>query len=123
MTRRPIALTGPEIEQTFRDALQLLRSVRRTLAELLDRVEAEQDPRLLKDIGLKQSELESALKRAFEAEDRYNAWHERNSGLRNACEIDFAALREEMACRLQRLHDCGDESAAAARPSTCGGEG
>ena len=46
------------------------------------------------------------LERAFEAEERYNDWHARHSGLRNAAEIDFGALREEIACRLQTLRDC-----------------
>ena len=44
--------------------------------------------------------------RAFEAEERYNDWHARNSGLRNAAEIDFGSLREEIACRLQTIRDC-----------------
>ena len=106
---RTPALSAADVEQDFHDALKLLRSVRRTLTTLLERVEAEEDPSLLKDIGLKHSELESALRRAFEAEEKYNAWHAKNSGFQNACEIDFGALREEIACRLQRLRDCGGE--------------
>ncbi|TNC73414.1 hypothetical protein [Rubellimicrobium roseum] len=108
MTPRPTTLSAQEIEDTLTDTLQLLRSVRRTLARLLDRAE-DGDGTALKDIGLKSAELETALKRAFEAEERFNAWHEKHSGLRNACEIDFAGLREEMACRLARLRDCGGE--------------
>ena len=109
-TPHRIAALSPDlVEQDLRDALKLLRSVRRTLTNLLDRVEAEEDPSLLKDIGLKHSELESALRRAFEAEEKYNAWAARTSGIQNACEIDFGALREEIACRLQRLRDCGGE--------------
>ena len=105
-----IAALSPEtIEQDFCDALQLLRSVRRTLSGLLDRVERDEEPGLLKEVGLKHSELESALRRAFEAEEKYNAWHAKNLGLAKACEIDFGALREEIACRLQRLRDCGEE--------------
>ena len=103
------ALSADEIERDFSDALKLLRSVRRTLSDLLDRVEREEEPGLLKEVGLKHSELESALRRAFEAEEKYNAWHAKTSGLQNACEIDFDGLREEIACRLQRLRDCGDE--------------
>lgn len=106
---RIATLSPDDVEQDFRDALQLLRSVRRTLSGLLDRVEAEEEPGLLKEIGLKHSELESALRRAFEAEEKYNAWHAKHSGLQNACEIDFGALREEIACRLQRLRDCCEE--------------
>ena len=106
--RTPL-ISAAEVEQDFTDALKLLRSVRRTLTSLLDRVEAEEEPGLLKDIGLKHSELESALRRAFEAEEKYNAWHAKHSGLQNACEIDFDGLRQEIACRLQRLRDCGEE--------------
>ena len=102
--------TAEDIEQHFDDALRLLRSVRRTLAALLDRVE-EGETGLLKEVGLKQSELESALRRAFEAEEKYNAWHEKHAGVTQACEIDFAALREEIACRLQTLRDCCQEGA------------
>ena len=106
--RKTTLATGEDIEQHFLDALRLLRSVRRTLSDLLDRVQ-DGETGLLKDIGLKQSELESALKRAFEAEERYNDWSAKNSGVTNAAEIDFDALREEIACRLQTLRDCCQE--------------
>ena len=103
--RGSLLASAEEIEQHFADALNLLRSVRRTLSDLLDRVGGGESG-LLKEVGLKHGELESALKRAFEAEERYNDWHAKNSGLRNAAEIDFGALREEIACRLQTLRDC-----------------
>ena len=111
-SRRPTVLTGEEIEQHFADALNLLRAVRRTLAAMLDDLDAGEDLPL-KDLIQKQADLESALRRAFEAEERYNAWHARNGGAVEppASEIDFGALREEIACRLARLSDC------------CGGEG
>lgn len=110
--RKTTLATGEDIETHFLDALRLLRSVRRTLADLLDRVE-DGETGLLKDVGLKHTELESALRRAFEAEEKYNAWHEKHSGLTQApaCEIDFDALREEIACRLQTLRDCCQEGA------------
>jgi hypothetical protein len=107
--RRIPHITAEDIESDFHDALKLLRSVRRTLTDLLDRAQRDEDPGALKEVGLKHSELESALRRAFEAEERYNAWHAKHSGVQNACEIDFGALREEIACRLQRLRDCGEE--------------
>ena len=97
-----------DIEQNFSDALSLLRSVRRTLSGLLDRVQ-DDEPGALKEVGIKQAELETALKRAFEAEERYNARHAKNSGVANACEIDFDALRQEVACRLARIQDCCDD--------------
>lgn len=100
--------SAEDIEQHFSDALRLLRSVRRTLADLLDRV-GEGETGLLREVGLKQSELESALKRAFEAEEKYNAWHEKHAGVSQACEIDFAALRADIACRLQTIRDCCQE--------------
>ena len=102
-------LSAADIEQDLIDALNLLRSVRRTLTRLLDRVEHEDDSQALKEVGLKHSELEAALRRAYEAEERYNAWAAKTSGVQNACEIDFGALREEIACRLQRLRDCCEE--------------
>ena len=108
--RHPTLASGEDIETHFLDALRLLRSVRRTLSELLDRVEGGENG-LLKEVGLKHSELESALRRAFEAEEKYNAWHEKTSGLTQApaCEIDFDALRAEIACRLQTIRECCQE--------------
>lgn len=110
--RGPTLVTREEIEENFADALSLLRSVRRTLSRLLDEVE-DGDPRLLKEVVGKQGELESALKRAFEAEEKYNAWHARNQGAVNppASEIDFDALRAEIACRLATLRECCGEDA------------
>lgn len=108
--RRTTLASREEIEQHFSDSIALLRHVRRTLSDLLDQVESGETS-ALKDIGLKQSELESALKRAFEAEERYNDWHARNSGVTNAAEIDFDALRQDLACRLQALRDCCQEEA------------
>lgn len=106
--QRTTLASGEDIETHFRDALSLLRSVRRTLSDLLDRIE-EGEPGRLREVGHKVAELESALKRAFEAEERYNDWHAKHSGLKAAAEIDFASLREEIACRLQRLGDCCQE--------------
>ncbi len=110
-SRRPTLLTGQEIEENFVDALNLLRSVRRTLSRLLEEVEAGEGS--LKDVTLKQADLKVALRRAFEAEEKYNTWHAKNAGPVEppASEIDYAALREEIACRLARISDC------------CGGEG
>lgn len=102
---RTTLATGEDIEHHFRDSIALLRSVRRTLSNLIEQVDSGETA-ALKDIGLKQSELESALRRAFEAEERYNDWHAKNSGLRHAAEIDFDALRQDLACRLQSLRDC-----------------
>ena len=112
-SRRPTLLTQEEIEQNFADALNLLRAVRRTLADMLDDLAAGEDLSL-KELTQKQADLESALRRAFEAEERYNAWHARNGGAVEppASEIDFSALREEIACRLARLADRPGQLAA-----------
>ena len=105
---RHTALAADDIETTFTDALNLLRSVRRTLSNLLERV-ADEEPGLLKEVGLKHAELESAIRRAFEAEEKYNAWQEKNAGITRACEIDFDALRADIACRLQTIRNCCQE--------------
>lgn len=110
-SRRPTVLTGEEIQESFADAVNLLRAVRRTLSRLLDEAEdgADNWPELIR----KQADLESALRRAFEAEEKFNAWAARTGGAVEppASEIDFAALREEIACRLARLAACCGEAA------------
>ena len=105
--RKPTLLTGDHIREHFEDALTLLRHVRRTLSNALDRLESDDAPDL-GEIARKQAELETALKRAFEAEERYNDWQAKAHGIRRAAEIDFAALREELTCRLNTLRDCCD---------------
>ncbi len=109
LQRKSTLASAEDIEAAFTDAVSLLRSVRRTLTRLLDRVEDGEDG-LLKDVGTKTAELETAIKRAFEAEARYNDWHEKHSGMKNAAEIDFDALRQDLACRLQSLRDCCEEA-------------
>ena len=109
MTHRKTTLaSGEDIQRHFEDAIGLLRSVRRRLSQLLEDAEAG-EPGALREIGQKQSELETALKRAFDAEERYNDWQARTSGLRQASEIDFDALREDIACRLNTLRSCCQE--------------
>lgn len=102
-------VTAEDHERHFRDAVTLLRSVRETLAALLDRAEAGEEG-LFADIAKKQAELESALRRAFEAEERWNDWQARHGGaVRADGPLDLAALRDQIACRLNRLADCCGE--------------
>lgn len=99
---------GPAIERHFADALMLLRAVRVTLADLL-RDLLDGGDSSLKDLTAKQAELESALKRAFEAEAKWNDWQgKRGEGA--GSEIDLDAVREEIACRLARLRTCCEEA-------------
>jgi Skp family chaperone for outer membrane proteins len=109
-TRGSTIINAQDAAEHFADALTLLRSVRRTLSDLLTRVE-DGETGLLKEVGLKQAELESALKRAFEAEEKYNAWAEKQ-GARTALpagHLDLDAVRHDIACRLARLRECCQE--------------
>jgi hypothetical protein len=108
MRTAPTLVTAHDHERHFQDSVALLRSVRATLAALLDRAEGGEDG-LFADIAKKQAELETALKRAFEAEDRWNDWQARHGGPARADgPLDLAALRDQIACRLNRLADCCD---------------
>ena len=106
MRTAPTLVTAQDHESHFRDSVALLHSVRSTLAALLDRAEDGEDGPLA-DIAKKQAELETALKRAFEAEERWNDWQARNGrSARADGPLDLAALRDQIACRLNRLADC-----------------
>ena len=91
----------------MQDARLLLTKVRSTLADLLATVVGG-DGSALKDAVLKQSELESALKRVFDAEQKYHDWAKRNGGS-DASDIDYDAIRDQIGCRLARLRDCCQE--------------
>lgn len=83
------------------DAVTLLRAVRETLADLLRQLlEGEAEP--LRDLAAKQAELESALRRVFDAESRFHEWIERNGGPAEGV-IDLDAARVEIGRRLDRL--------------------
>lgn len=89
------------------DSVRLLRSVRRTLTDLLERAD---EPGVPRDVAAKAAELESALRRAWEAEERWNDWQARHGRAREGGpEIDFERVRDEIACRLERLRDCCQE--------------
>lgn len=92
-----------ELRALCADAGVLLQAVRSSLTDLLRRV-MEGDFAALKDLAGKQGELETALKRVFDAEAKY---HERCAVRGSGADaIDFNALREEIACRLHRLRQC-----------------
>lgn len=91
----------------YRQSLILLSSVRDTLAEELARI-ASGDPVSLKGLTSKQSELEQALRRAFETEQKFHDWNAKRSTGHAAAEIDFDQVRYEIGCRLARLSSCCD---------------
>jgi hypothetical protein len=109
MTTRTTLDDGPAIERHFADALTLLRAVRATLADLL-RDLLEGGEASLRDLTGKQAELETALKRAFEAEAKWNDWQAKRGEGRPGSDIDLSAVREEIACRLARLRACCEEA-------------
>ena len=112
--QRRYALPSPEeIERHFHDSISLMRSVRSTLSDLLSEIADSAGggggggSGTLREIGLKHAELETALKRAFEAEAKYDDWQAKQAKESGGGEaIDYVALREDIACRLARLRDC-----------------
>lgn len=89
----------------YEESLILLSSVRGTLAALLRRV-SEGDATALKELTAKQAELEFALKRAFETEQRFNDWKAKQDRTAWSDEIDFDMVRHDIGCRLARLRSC-----------------
>ncbi|WP_341213552.1 hypothetical protein [uncultured Limimaricola sp.] len=88
----------------WQDAWGLLSSVRSTLADLLDDVRSEAgEP---KELQKKISDLESALKGAFEVERKFNDWLKRQDGGLASGEIDIDDARRRIGCRLDRLRAC-----------------
>lgn len=89
----------------YDESLILLTSVSGTLAALLRRV-SEGDATALKELTAKQAELEYALKRAFETEQRFNDWKAKQDRSSWSDEIDFETVRYDIGCRLARLRSC-----------------
>lgn len=102
----PVQLDAEGLKALRHDAAVLLTAVRRTLAELLERV-IEGDAAVLRDVASKQMDLETALKRVFEAEQKYHERIERERGTAGGDDIDFDAIRDQIGCRLHRLRACG----------------
>ena len=94
-----------EAARLYDESLILLSSVRSTLAALLRRV-SEGDATALKELVAKQAELEFALKRAFETEQRFNEWKAKHDRSSWSDDIDFDSVRHEIGCRLARLRSC-----------------
>jgi uncharacterized phage infection (PIP) family protein YhgE len=110
--RRPAALRLPDgsaLERQLADAATLVASVRETLADMLDELR-HGGGAALKEVTLKQAELESALRRALEIEARWHDFLARQGHAGPEAGLDDEALREALACRLQRLRDCGTGS-------------
>lgn len=106
----PTPLPDEHPEKVLRDARVLLGAVRGTLADLLQRVR-NGDAGALRGLATKQAELETALKRAFEAEGKYDDWQARNGRGHGADdgEIDFDQLRRDIGSRLARIRECCQE--------------
>ena len=106
---RPPVGTDVEIgggqKKLFEDCIGLLSSVRSTLADLLLDVQTGGFG-AIKDLVGKQSELEQALRRAMETEQKFNDWQAKQRGELGPDDIDFDALRREIGCRLDRIRDC-----------------
>ena len=108
-TNRPPVVTDAEIgggrQKLFEDCIGLLTSVRSTLAYLLLDVQTGGFG-AVKDLVAKQSELEQALRRAMDTEQKFNDWQAKQRGDLGPDEIDFDALRRDIGCRLDRLRQC-----------------
>ena len=108
-TNRPPVVTDAEIgggrQKLFEDCIGLLSSVRSTLADLLLDVQTGGFG-AVKDLVGKQSELEQALRRAMDTEQKFNDWQAKQRGELGPDEIDFDALRRDIGCRLDRLRAC-----------------
>ena len=102
--RPPVGIDGGH-KKLFEDCIGLLTSVRGTLAELLLDVQTGGFG-VIKDLVGKQSELEQALRRAMETEQKFNDWQAKQRGEHAPDEIDFDAVRRDIGCRLDRLRDC-----------------
>ena len=115
MTKRIATLvTDQDHEDHYRDAVRLLRSVRVGLAEMLVGMrDGDASP---KDVAAKQAELETALRRAFESEERWNAWV--GKAANDDRELDMEAVRADLACRLARVQGCDPRAGV---PSCCEG--
>ena len=103
-SRPPVGTDGGQ-KKLFEDCIGLLSSVRSTLADLLLDVQTGGFG-AVKDLVGKQSELEQALRRAMETEQKFNDWQAKQRGEHAPDEIDFDAVRRDIGCRLDRLRDC-----------------
>ena len=92
-------------KKLFEDCIGLLSSVRSTLADLLLDVQTGGFG-AVKDLVGKQSELEQALRRAMDTEQKFNEWQAKQRGEHAPDEIDFDALRRDIGCRLDRIRAC-----------------
>ncbi len=93
------------LKKYLADSVVLLTSVRSGLADLLKAI-LEGDADSPKDLADKQADFEKALRRVFEAEDRFNDWYSKSTGDSLGGEIDFDAVRQEIGCQLARIRDC-----------------
>ena len=93
------------------DTVTALTSVRETLADLL-RAEQRDRRGSIREISAKLKELESALVRAIDTEQKYHDWKSRRDGATDRRgggrddDLDLDAVRSQIGCRLARLREC-----------------
>ncbi|ADO42292.1 hypothetical protein [Ketogulonicigenium vulgare] len=103
----PNLAPNQDIQRQLRDAMVLLLSVRGSLADMLAELSAG-NPGPLREIAPKQSELETALRRAFDTEQKFNDWYAKFAKGTADDTLDYDAIRDEIGCRLARLNPCCD---------------
>lgn len=106
-TETPVEREAGALRRLIRHSEVLLDSVAETLTDLLERVRLGESTDL-RTLTSKQSELETALKRAVEIERRYDEWQTARTGELRDGEIDLDAVRDEVGRRLARLRAAGD---------------
>ena len=102
---RPPDLADGGHKKLFNDCIGLLSSVRSSLSDLLGQARAG-DLGKVKDLTQKQSELEQALRRALETEQKFNEWQAKQRGNARPDDIDFETIRNTIGSRLDRLRNC-----------------
>ncbi len=106
MTGR-VDASDPRLKSLFDDCVITLVSVRETLAVLV-RAAREGESGSAREITAKQKELETALMRAIETEQKYHEWKSKREGRSGAGGdgFDLDAARAQIGCRLARIREC-----------------
>ncbi len=95
------------LHSLFLDCETSLTSVRETLAEMV-RDLSDGTGGNIRDISAKHRELETALMRAIETEQKYHDWKAKRDGQKGhrPDDFDLDAARHQIGCRLARLREC-----------------
>jgi hypothetical protein len=91
-------------EAQYQDAVALLGAVRKTVTTLLLDLQSGTGGDLTETVK-KQRELETALGRVFDAEQKYYEWYRKHGGY-DPADIDYDAIRDQIGCRLDRIRAC-----------------